>query len=530
MALQNPLGSKIGSTRRAWQGHYVRAAARSATGKSFLGLYVSSVDNVFATSQQLIDDMIAQSGVTVADIQTALASPIQPITQANDRADIVKALLWSIQRQGGRITCNKPAVLQWLSSLFAAHGGNRRPGGAPAPMVATLRQFCGEQGAALFTPRHSQIQASAFPPDIPFLTVDLPCVLAAVDALNYHGMRFDRLSDPTVQNYPFEYSPSAPLTYGPGPDDFVVARGPDRLICVTPYAFYPSGGAVVLVGPIARIFQFPGLTDAECDACIPAVARAYQYMAVTGLQRADRSAFALIEGELKLLRSHGVTIHVELSGPGHLTPPADRWLLDMIPLYICSIGVNHEELPDLCQRICGRTQASIDPQTRIRRYLTTWDLYQDARALAEALQVKRLYLHAHAVDLVLRRAPVDESSMQAEIEADLYAKLNVLNWLRSTVAAPVRLAAGFPLRGLEDFLTFMGQAAGPAGRAMSDWVKASWDLAKQGHFTVHGDYAVAGIPPQRVLAAHLPRLSTTTAGDRSSVVSFIQSCFTQPAS
>ena len=100
----------------------------------------------------------------------------------------------------------------------------------------------------------------------------------------------------------------------------------------------------------------------------------------------------------------------------------------MIPRYVSSVGINDDELPDVCEKLTGKTAAVAG------KYDSIWAFYQDARDLAVALDLPRLYVHTHLADLVLRRVPVADKALADEILADLYAKKIVAEWLGS--AAP----------------------------------------------------------------------------------------------
>lgn len=521
MSLPESLGSIYESIARVWRGRFLAAARRPPTGKRVLCGYVSTIDRCIPVTEALIQAMITESGVAEADIAAARSAAAQPASPARTRADVTLALLWSLEHQGGRIGVADPALADWLNDLFRRFGsGDERLGGAPGAMIDTLTRLCDEQHAAVFTVFHSHKQASVYHPDVRFLTADAPDVLGTVPAQRYHQVRPDRPDDPDARNYPLTYQPDDHLSWGPDPaGSLTVAHGPDRLICTGPYRHFDADGKVRRdkdAAAIERIFQFPRLTDSQRDACAEVVAKEYTYIVLTGLQGADAQYRPAIERDLALLRGRA-TIHIELSAARNL-----QWLRTVIARDVSSVGVNDDELPEVCRELAGKTAAADG------RYDSMWALYQDARALAVALDLPRLYVHNHIADLVLRRMPVTDKALAEEILADLYAKWKIVEWLRANATVGDTGRVKLKSDGLEALTTFISQVAGLSDKTLLQWLADTALLARRGHFGVVDDYAVAVVPVAWFLGDRARAIITTGAGDRSSVVSFIQSCFTQP--
>ena len=74
----------------------------------------------------------------------------------------------------------------------------------------------------------------------------------------------------------------------------------------------------------------------------------------------------------------------------------------------------------------------------------------------------------------------------------------------------------------------MSQVAGLSDKTLLQWLADTSLLAQRGYFSVVDDYAVAVVPVAWFLGGLAQAIITTGAGDRTSVVSFVQSCFTQP--
>jgi len=521
MPLSESLGSVYEGVARAWSDRFAAATLSQPTGKRILCAYTSNVDRCILVTQDLVDEMIKRSGMTASQLNTDVQQQDTPVSKVEAPADVVRDLLWSVAHKGVKIPATNLAVLDWLNDLFGQFGNqDERLGGAPGSMIETLTKLCQEENAVIWTVFHSPKQASVYKPGIRFLTADEACTLGEVEARDYHQSCEDRLDDPDVRNYPLEYQPGVKITYGSNPAHQVSANDPDRFICTAPYLFYQPDGKVDAqrsedVPTIERIFQFPGLGDQQRDECVRRVAEKYPYIILAGLQRAPKSTWATIERELDMLRGQ-VTIHLEISGLGNL-----EWLESLIPRYVCSIGINEDEMPQMCDVLLGRGQPYARP------YGSIWDTYQDARALAVKLGLKRLYVHTHTADLILRRVPIDEADLLQEIEADLYAKWIVTQWLKGTMVSGHLPSVGPKQEGLEALITFIAQVVGLSGKMVLQWVDDTRALAEAGHFTVEDDYAVAVVPVAWFLGPLAQTLITTGAGDRASVASFVQSCFTQ---
>lgn len=522
MSLPESLGSLYESIARIWSARFVDAKERPPTGKPVLCGYVSTIDRCIPVGEALLQAMIVDSGVTASRIEAARAALEMPAGPAKTPADVTLALFWSLEHRGGRIGVAEGSwhVLDWLSGLFERFGGDERLGGAPGSMIDTLAKRCDEPDAAVFTVFHSEKQASTYDAGIRFLTADAPGTVGSVDAREYHRLRSDRRDDPDVRNYPFVYQPSASLRWGPNPNDcLAVTHAPDRLISTAPYLHFDTADHVVSgdsPAAIARIFQFPGLTAAQIDACVAAIAATYPAIVLTGLQGAPEKHWPAIERDLEMLRGQA-TIHVELSAARNLD-----WLRVLIPRFISSVGINDDELPEVCGQIAGATAAVAG------QYNTVWAIYQDARTLARAFDLPRLYVHTHLADLVLRRLPVENAHLSEEIQADLKAKTVVTEWLRDTMSSGPAPGINLKREGLEALLIFMAQVTGLSGRSLLQWISDTLLLAQRGYFSVEDDYAVAVVPVAWFLGELAQKTITTGAGDRSSVVSFVQSYFSQP--
>ena len=456
-----------------------------------------------------------------AEIAAARGSTAPPANQAKTRRDIVLALLWSLEHRGGRIGIADWSLLDWLNDLIQRFGQNdERLGGASGSMIHTLTRLCREPNAAIFTVFHSEKEASVYPSGIRFLTADASSVLGSVEARDYHRVRSDRPDDPDVRNYPLEYPSGEGPSWGRDPAEHLAEmQGPDRLICTAPYLHFNAEGRVHAGDTpaiIERIFQFPDLTAGQRDACAAAVAAAFPYMALTGLQGAVESQRPAIERDLETLLGK-VTIHVELSGARNLP-----WLRTLIARYISSVGINDDELPEVCENLTDKTMAVAG------KYDSIWALYEDARTLAATLDLPRLYVHSHVADLALRRLPVSDKALADEILADLFAKKKVIDWLKQQMPSDLHPVIGPKRDGLESLTTFMSQVSGLSGKTLLQWLADTSYLAKKGHFRVEDDYAVAVIPVAWFYGKLPQAIITTGAGDRTSVTSFVQSCFTQP--
>ena len=194
-------------------------------------------------------------------------------------------------------------------------------------------------------------------------------------------------------------------------------------------------------------------------------------MALTGLQGAVESQQPAIERDLETLLGK-VTIHVELSGARNLP-----WLRTLIARYISSVGINDDELPEVCEKLTGKTMAVAG------KYDSIWALYEDARALAATLDLPRLYVHSHVADLALRRLPVSDKALADEILADLFAKKKVIDWLKQQMPSDLHPGIGPKRDGLESLTTFMSQVSGLSGKTLLEWLADTVVPGQEGSFS-----------------------------------------------
>jgi ADP-dependent phosphofructokinase/glucokinase len=152
------------------------------------------------------------------------------------------------------------------------------------------------------------------------------------------------------------------------------------------------------------------------------ISRDYHYVVLAGVglgtfQCPESALLAhALAGQLEVLAGGHTRLHLELSGGikkgGRLMPFART-----IRNTIRSVGLNDEELAAIA-RLSDFPLSEQDVPTEAgsiyRRYL-------QAKALAEALYLDRLYVHGNKVDLILRKNATP-GIMRQEIEADLFVK------------------------------------------------------------------------------------------------------------
>jgi len=186
------------------------------------------------------------------------------------------------------------------------------------------------------------------------------------------------------------------------------------------------------------------------------IAADHHYLILSGLSPAtfsplSSSTFASGKGlaarelatQIRSLAEGGATLHLELGGAASEETIAP--LAEAISGLVPSAGINDSELALLTSLSDFRVPASSHRSAVFRRY-------QRSVALAQRLELQRLYVHGNDVDLILRQNGSPEA-MRREIEADLFAKgvvvlailqRNLEDWPSHAIQlAPVLLWRGF---------------------------------------------------------------------------------------
>ena len=532
MSLPTQLGSLYDGVARTWSDYFAMATLRPPTNKPILCGYVSTIDRYIHVTESLITQMVTEVGASVEQLWQTIntegelneqmgentdCSKVQTLSLSKSidtREQLIKLLLFSVKNNvGGKVRIRNNDIVNWLADLFEHFGSRESLGGAPGIMMDTLVNLCGEKNAVIFTVFHSPKQATLYSRDIRFLVIDGNGRLTSKSAEQFH-----RPNDPEVRNYPLEFFLGEPVFRKAKTNCVVQAEEAERLICTTTYLYYQEDNSIdeaeVETNPIEinRIFQFPGLTDVQRNENVIQIGKQYKHIILSGLQSVPEGKRAAFSQELEMLSRLGVTIHVEVSTPRNL-----HWLEELIPDYISSLGINEDELPLIC------TELLDDELDRRCDYSSLWEVYEDALALANKLKLNRLYIHTHTADLILRRSPTNNTVLETEIEADLYAKHIVTQSIKKSSVDLSGPDIGLKQEGLEAFINFMAQIARRGGQQIQQLNQVQNQL-DQGHF-VAGDYAVVVVPVAWFLGSLPQSLIVTGAGDRTSAVSFIQSGF-----
>jgi ADP-dependent phosphofructokinase/glucokinase len=226
----------------------------------------------------------------------------------------------------------------------------------------------------------------------------------------------------------------------------------------------------------------------------------------------------------------GVTVHTELSGG-----VVSAWYLGILTRYVHSLGVNAEELADACACVAAlQCAADTLPQDSGVPGLQQEYLLRLAAWLLEHLALERIYIHGHTLDFVVRWAETSDEEMAREVRADLLAKIVVTNKARGrNPGEPIARPLGLPRSGLAEYVDLCELRAFPVG----EWIEQA-SMAEFERILDRGWFESAFVEADRervlrvaVLPVALfhplpPELRFVGAGDTTSAVSFIYSCFT----
>lgn len=539
--------------------HRLITVEPSPTGKSVLCLYVSSLDRIVR-----VDDDLLKQGIVLAaqydgcteaegidalcDILDGGALPSGRVTKA---VHVLAALIARVKRgsqAADRVRIDKSAlpVLNFLNKWFQCQPPDRQrelPGGAPAIIAQVLTQLeaqalkrvgaGGEPPVALWTTYHSKRQAEIFDESVKFLKIDADCRPEAAPIRDAGDV-----ADPELRNYPMEFAKGTEFTLSrsDGRTYSALARGSDRVIAIAPeYRFYDetSGDLAARSAspslPLHLLAADPWLGP----ACTAEVAADYRYWILGGLHAVDDpQAQASLAADLDQV-PRNVTLHVEIAGP-----QVSAWFQQMLACHVNSVGVNIDDLASLVVCVAANDPALDPPPSRpLAPDLEREYMLQLALWLACALDQERVYIHAMALDYVVRRA-AETDAMNREVVADLLAKKTVVDRARAAgLGARPDREYGYPDSTLLAYVDVCAQHAYPvtgwATLANSAKFKAILDDGWFDDTYVYREQEVpfkVAVVPVGLFRLDPGNLLFVGAGDTSSAVSFVFGCFTTAGS
>lgn len=237
------------------------------------------------------------------------------------------------------------------------------------------------------------------------------------------------------------------------------------------------------------------------------------FSAVHNIKEGDLATNQAVN-EMEILLQAKTAVHVEYSGDAKNT----NWLEKIVKNRIPSMGINHEELSKLIPYLKLLNFKSKNICSSITNY-------KNARSLSDHLNLNRLHVHAHILDVLLRRKTGnrvrDLSAIQQEIKAVLLAKyLVTIHALQEDPNLYSKLDRLLSDDSFEELL-YVGEYLFP-----DDEEKAQAFVLHGIYEESDGPYFVAFIPSKWVDDPSMIK-GVTSAGDLISGVSFVYGCYNQ---
>lgn len=310
-------------------------------------------------------------------------------------------------------------LVDFLGELYRrCETGDLRAGGAAALMAQALTRACPPGNVALWPAFLSPAQAQLFPADVLCLHLD------AGHPHTRPARESGRSGHPESHSFPFEHG-VGPLS---GDLEELSPKEDGRVIVSAPLLHFSQGRVdrelSAQIQPMRRL-----LFTQEAGSQVEPVGREWKSWILTGLQGIRGQAEESIAGDLAAIPPT-VTLHVEITGTG-VTP----WLVQVLQQHVDSLGIGEDELVAFAGKVreCLPTlpmQSARPPASTMTPPEAAFalPLFEQAAWLAEVLDLRRLYLHGHVVDLVIRRdrkalgLSGAGAEMDQEVAGTLFAK------------------------------------------------------------------------------------------------------------
>jgi len=437
------------------------------------------------------------------------------------KAQVIGFILRMFQNSGGKKSIvdleDNPGsgkkLADWIGDVF--HPDLNKIGGASAQMADFITGV-GEEYITVYTQYNSPLQAQAYKQPINFLRINNEKL--QVNNVNYHESI--RNTDPTKINYPIERFPSIFVIF----NGRVIQAGPssDREIFTTEY--YDKNGQTIDFIPL---FEFT-------PEVLSAIGSEFEYFVINGphyIQRYPEDKYNLIASrmseQLRTLHSGGMKIHYEFSGNTDRKEGEGDWtgikyFVDVLKGNITSMGINNEEL----KKVVASIKAEFDPSIDVVYNDDPYSVYKNAITLANFLNLERLYIHGHSVDITVRKNTTQEG-LKAEVLANMHAKQRVVEWLKgekSEYPTPDkrRLSRLLKREGYVDLMRFAEALAENSDvQNINDKIRLMLEVVINGYEPPKEDGYSAVIIPVKWIYGKTK--VTTSSGDITSIVALMQS-------
>jgi len=353
----------------------------------------------------------------------------EPLSQVNSQGNVVAALIYDmVYGRGG-----KPKVLQhWLLDWLLETFGPSQPtvGGAAGFLANYFPQHLDERYVWLCSKYNSEQQAQLFAPETQRLELELIGGEWFWSTNSAHAT--GRVTDPTKVNVPIEWEEGLEMFLPSGLFAILkekilkikgqIKREEQKKLLTEFYDNLQEAKPFKLAGPNRTIFRAGfylnpagqydpnitmeptfydtfgrewGIPSQRFDIYLKEIAEEFEgflFSALHYLNDMDAGTRNQTKRELELLLNAKCAGHVEFSGSTQKL----KWLEEVIRKWVPSIGINDDELKEVVRNL--GLEVSMNPS-----WCETHKLYAYACALATYLEVQRLHVHTHVLDIVLRR-------------------------------------------------------------------------------------------------------------------------------
>lgn len=452
---------------------------------------------------------------TIEIIEEIIGSEKDPIN-ISTKAEVVGFILRTFKQPGGRIQITDykgkkgtgKELGEWIERVFEKDG---EKGGGAALQLGDFLPGIGENHTIIHSLFRSTEQIGVLKHSPSFL-------VSGNDQINILDKKdASRPGDPTKINQIVEMSAGITVTFNG--KKIEAKNKADR--CIFLSQTYDANGEIINLDPT---LQF---SDKELEA-IGDKFKFFFTTAFTYLQRYDGSEYqryaTKLSDQINILKDKGVKILYEFSGN---TSKNVRFLKDVLKGNISSFSLNDEELENLVEAINRDDHLDI----KVEKGKDPLTVYNNALILAKYLEVDRLHVHGHNIDVSIRKNATD-ADMKQEQSAVMHAKQRVTQWIRGKVSVEKtpkeeQLSKLLKREGFIDFLKFSEELAEQTypeynKNTYMDRARLKYKLRNNGYYKVDDKYSVSVVPTKWI---YDEALITTSSGDIIAIVAAIHALF-----
>lgn len=492
---------------------------RKPTGETMLFGSTSNIDAVSylnnENAQRKIDNALNDAiteGTTSGKDRNDVIEEIYNIIDTSDenaktlpskvktKAEVVGFVLRMFNHPGGRIKIadldNKPGSAKelgkWIETVFEVD--MTKVGGSAAQAADLLNQL-GEPKIIAHSQFSSPRQVQAFKNGPYFLSIPSENQIKITNKKDASNE-----DDPTKVNQVIERKANVSVQFE---GRTIMSSKSDRFIFLGDY--YDKDGKTVNTDPIlplpdAVLQQFKALGIKKFFSTTP-----------TYLQRCKNDAeykkfSKKLFDQFQILKQQGVEILYEFSGE----TTDIRYLKDVLKGNISSFSLNNAELIKLVEAIKSHDDFNLE----VKSGSDPMNVYNNAVVLAKYLNVDRVHVHGHNIDISVRKNATKDD-MKNEVGSLMYAKKIVTEWIRGVFSNQNternELSRLLKLEGYIDLLNFAEQLGQDS-------------LIEKGYHQVDQGYSVAAIVSKWVY--NTPEI-TTSSGDIVAIVAAIHALHKQ---